>query len=57
MLALQGNGRDLEAAIALAAVLVAFRHAILRAILGVVAVVALAALVAGAVVLAQAMHP
>jgi hypothetical protein len=56
VLALQGNGHDLEAAIALAAVLVVFRHAILRAILGVVAVVALAALVAGAVVLAQAMH-
>ena len=56
MLALQGNGHDLEAAIALAAVLVVFRHAILRAILGVVTVVALAALVAGAVVLAQAMH-
>jgi hypothetical protein len=56
VLALQGNGRDLETAIALAAVLVVFRHAILRAILGVVAVVALAALVAGTVVLAQAMH-
>ena len=56
MLALHGNGRDLEAAIALAAVLVVFRHALLRAILGVVAVVMLAALVAGAVVLAQAMH-
>jgi len=55
-LALHGNGRDLEAAIALAAVLVVFRHALLRAILGVVAVVMLAALVAGAVVLAQAMH-
>ena len=56
MLALHGNGRELEAAIALAAVLVVFRHAILRAILGIVAVVVLAALVAGVVLLAQATH-
>lgn len=56
MLALQGNGHDLDAAIALAAVLVVFRHVIWRVIVGIFAVVALAALVAGGVMLAQALR-
>lgn len=56
MLALQGNGHDLDAAIALAAVLVVFRHVIWRVVVGVFAVVALAALVAGGVMLAQALR-
>ena len=56
MLALQGNGQALDAAVALAVVVVVFRRAILRAALGVIAVVALAALGAGAVVLFQIMH-
>jgi hypothetical protein len=54
MLALQGHG--LDAAIVLAAMLVVFRRAILRAVLGVFAAVMLAALAAGAVVLVQALH-
>ena len=56
MLALQGNGQALDAAVALAVVVVVFRRAILRAVLGVIVVVALAALGAGAVVLFQIMH-
>jgi len=55
-LALQGNGQALDAAVALAVVVVVFRRALLRAALGVIAVVALAALGAGAVVLFQIMH-
>jgi len=43
-------------AIALAVVIVVFRGALLRAVVGLVAVVALAALVAGVVALAQAIH-
>lgn len=57
MLALHGNGHDIAVAIALAAVIVVFRRALLRAVIGLVAVVALAALVAGVVALAQAIHP
>jgi len=56
VLALQGNGQALDAAVALAVVVVVFRRALLRAALGVIAVVALAALGAGAVVLFQIMH-
>ena len=56
MLALQGNGQALDAAVALAVVVVVFRRALLRAALGVIAVVALAALGADAVVLFQIMH-
>ncbi len=56
MLALQGNGHELGAAIALAAVLVVFRHAVVRIVFGVLAVVAVAALVAGALILAQAIR-
>ena len=56
MLALQGNGHDLDAAIALAAVLVVFRHMMWRVVVGVFAVVTLAALVTGAVILAQAIR-
>ena len=56
MLALRGNGQSLDAAIALAVVLVVFRRAILRAVLGVLAFVTLAALGAGVVVLYQIMH-
>ena len=55
MLALQGHGLDV--AIGLAAMLVVFRHAILRAVLGVFVAVTLAALAAGAIVLVQALHP
>jgi len=56
VLALRGNGQSLDAAIALAVVLVVFRRAILRAVLGVLAFVTLAALGAGVVVLYQIMH-
>jgi hypothetical protein len=56
VLALQGNVHEFETAMALAAVLVLCRRAILRAILGVVAVVVLAALVTGAVMLVHALH-
>ena len=56
MLALQGNVHEFEAAIALAAVLVLFRRAILRTILGVIAVVVLATLATGAVMLVHAIH-
>ena len=56
MLALQGNGQALDAAVALAVVVVVFRRALLRVVLGVIVVVALAALGAGAVVLFQIMH-
>ena len=56
MLALQGNSHDIAVAIALAAVIVVFRRALLRAVIGLVAVVALAVLVAGVVALAQAIH-
>jgi len=56
MLALPGNGKDLEGAIALAIVIIIFRRAILRAVLGVVAVVALAAVGAGVLALLHLMH-
>ncbi len=56
MLALQDNGQALDAAVALAVVVVVFRRALLRVVLGVIAVVALAALGAGAVVLFQIVH-
>jgi hypothetical protein len=54
MLAPQGH--DLDAAIAVAFVLVVFRYPILRLVLGVLAVVVLAALVFGGALLAQALH-
>jgi hypothetical protein len=56
MLALPGNGNDLEGVIALAIVIVIFRRAVLRAVLGVLAVVALAAAGAGAVALIHLVH-
>jgi hypothetical protein len=56
VLAPQGNGHDLDVAIALTVVLIVFRHVIWRVVVGVFAVVALAALVAGAVLLAQAIR-
>jgi hypothetical protein len=56
VLAIQGNGHDLDAAIAVAAVLVVFRYAILRLVLGTIAVVIIASLVYGAVLLAPALQ-
>jgi hypothetical protein len=56
MLALPGNGKDWEGAIALAIVIIIFRRAILRAVLGVVAVVALAAVGAAAAALIHLVH-
>jgi hypothetical protein len=53
---MQGNNHDLGAAIALATVLVAFRHVIWRVVVGVFVVATLAALVAGGVMLAQALR-
>ncbi len=52
-MALQGNGHELDAAIAVAAVLVVFRHVILRLVLGVLAVVVIAGLVYGTILLAH----
>lgn len=56
MLALPGNGNDLEGAIALAIVIVIFWRAVLRVVLGVAAVVALAAVGAGADALIHLVH-
>jgi hypothetical protein len=55
-MAIQGNGHDLDAAIAMAAVLVVFRYAIVRLVFGMVAVVIIASLVYGAVLLAPALQ-
>ena len=55
-MAIQGNGHDLDAAIALATVLVVFRYAIVRLVFGMVAVVIIASLVYGAVLLAPALQ-
>jgi hypothetical protein len=55
-MALKSNVHEFEAVIALATVLVLCRRAILRTVLGVVAVVVLAALVTGAVMLVHAIR-
>lgn len=55
MLALQGDGH-LEAVIAIAVVVMAFGRAILRAVLGVLAVVVVAALGVGIYAIYHAVH-
>jgi len=55
VLALQGNGH-LDVAIVLAVVVMAFGRAILRAVLGVLAVVMVAALGVGAYAIYHAVH-
>lgn len=52
-MALQGNSHELNAAIAVATVLVVFRYAILRLVLGVIAATVIAGLVYGTVLLAH----